>query len=103
MKLMIEVGRRSNPQLFNEVCLPGEKLVKPVAHSAYFSKIGFGGKFAEPLSKHTFYEDYSFSAINTIEFVSSKKGTIRRKHTVADLCKRKVNLKEICNFHRRRD
>lgn len=99
MRLMAEAGRRS-PRLFNEVCLPGEKIEKPAIGAAYFSRIGFGYGFHEPISKHTFCEDYSFSAINTEEVVYSKKGIIKREYTVPDLCRQKVNVKEICDFRR---
>ena len=99
MRLMAEAGRRS-PRLFNKVCLPGEKIEKPAMGIAYFSRIGFGYEFREPMSEHTFCEDYSFSAINTEEVVCSKKGIIKKKYTVPDLCRQKVNVKEICDFYR---
>lgn len=35
MRSMGEVGRRST-RLFNEVCLPGEKIEKPAIGAAYF-------------------------------------------------------------------
>ena len=99
MRLMVEAGRRS-PRLFNEVCLSGEKIVKPALGALYFSRIGLGTGFQEPISKHTYCEDYSFSAINTEEVVASKKGVIKRKCSFSDRCRRKVNVKEICDFGR---
>lgn len=99
MRLMTEAGRRS-PRVFNEVCLPGDKIGKLVGGLAYFSRIGLGGRFQEPISEHTFYEDCSFSAINTEEVVSGKKGIIKRNYDIPDLCRRKVNVKEICDFRR---
>lgn len=99
MRLMAEAGQRS-PRVFNEVCLPGNKIGKLVGGLAYFSRIGLGGRFQEPISKHTFCEDYSFSAINTEETVYSKKGIIKREYTVPDLCRGKVSVKEICDFRR---
>lgn len=96
MRSMGEVGRRST-RLFNEVCLPGEKIEKPAIGAAYFSRIGFGYGFREPISKHTYYEDYSFRAINTEETVYSKKGIITRTHNVPDLSRQKLNMRDI-NF-----
>ena len=99
MRLIAETGRCS-ARLFNEVCLPGEKIIKPALGAPYFSRIGLGGRFQEPVSKHTYYEDYSFGAINTEEVVSSAKGIIKRKCDISDLGRRKLNVKEICDFRR---
>lgn len=99
MRSMIEAGSRSK-RLFNEMCLPGEKIEKPAIGAAYFSRIGFDYGFREPISKHTSYKDYSFSAINTEETVYSKKGIIKRAYNVPDLSRRKLNMKDI-NFYGR--
>lgn len=94
MRSMIEAGSRSK-RLFNEVCLPGEKIEKPTIGAAYFSRIGFGYGFREPISKHTSYKDYSFSTINTEETVYSKKGIIKRAYNVPDLSRQKLNMRDI--------
>ena len=99
MRLMAEAGRRS-ARLFNEVCLSGNKIEKPVNGVAYFEKIELDNRSQEPISERAFCDDYSFSAIDAEKVFLSKKGVVKRKYAIPDLCRRKVNVKEICNFRR---